>query len=146
MLIAWINDNKQLNFTDSLDRLPIEYRSRCKIFENLTLEDAEFLYIDKGDIKFAETEEEKVKILKQRKLEELKFHLSNALKKTDWIIIKCIDLGLDIKETYPEIKKQRDQIRELGNILEELINKATTLDELNKISFDELKIETKCYE
>lgn len=75
-------------------------------------------------------------ILEERKkdlINLLKYTVYNVLSQTDWAIIKCQELGLNLQETYPEICQFRQTIRRKNQKIEEMIAQATTLEELSAI-------------
>lgn len=53
-----------------------------------------------------------------KEIEEYKSYL----KKTDWIVSKCTEIGLNIQEEYPEYYSQRKIAREAINTLEKKLN------------------------
>ena len=68
--------------------------------------------------------------LKQALIDTVKWQANQKLKETDWIVVKCTELGLNPSDKYPEIVQQRQAIRDWSNQKEEEINTATSVDEL----------------
>ncbi|MEM5861279.1 MAG: hypothetical protein QXJ20_02700 [Candidatus Aenigmatarchaeota archaeon] len=132
MLYAYLNENGILCATAELANVPEQFRSKVVVFETLNLGDHDKLYVEAGQIKL-KTEEMILNEMKNNLLDELKQKTYNLLAPTDWIVIKCLELRLDIKTTYPEIKAKRDLIRQKNNDFENAIKKGKTIDELNKI-------------
>jgi len=81
--------------------------------------------------------EKKIEDFKFEKIKQLKKIVHKALQKTDWIVIKCNELGIDPKEKYSVIMKQRESLRNWCNQKEQEIKNAKTKKELKNI---ELKI------
>lgn len=71
--------------------------------------------------------------LKSAFIDTVKWQASNKLKETDWTVVKCTELGLNIEEKYPQIYQLRNNIRNWSNEKEQEINSATTLEELLNI-------------
>ncbi len=46
--------------------------------------------------------------------------LKNYLSETDWVVVKCMEMGLIPSSAYPEITAKRAEARERINILEEI--------------------------
>ena len=44
------------------------------------------------------------------------------LKKTDWIVVKCLELGIAVSEKYPTLHQQRTQARTQINQKQQEIN------------------------
>jgi len=68
--------------------------------------------------------------LKQAYIDTLKWQAHRKLRETDWVIIKCVELGLDFSTAYPNIINQRQQIRNWIDQKKEEINNATSIEEL----------------
>lgn len=133
MLYAWINENKILCTTFDLNFVPEKYKNKVVVFEDLDVHDYDKLYVDEnGQIK-KKTNEMLIAEMKEKLLNELKNKIYTLLQSTDWVVIKCVELGKDIKKEYPEIAQKRQQIREINEKLEKQINSATTIEELEKI-------------
>ena len=71
--------------------------------------------------------------LKQAYIDTVKWQAWNKLRETDWVIVKCAELGLNPSEVYPDIVNQRQQIRDWSDQKEEEINNATSVEELLQI-------------
>jgi len=71
--------------------------------------------------------------LKQAMIDTVKWQANQKLKETDWVVVKCTELGLNPSDKYPEIIQQRQAIRDWSNQKEEEINNATSIDELLKL-------------
>lgn len=63
----------------------------------------------------------------------LKVTVNTILSRTDWVVIKCQELGLNLQENYPEICKFRNTIRNKNQEIEQMIAQATSLEELQEI-------------
>lgn len=68
--------------------------------------------------------------LKTAMIDTVKWQSGHKLKDTDWAVVKCTELSLNISEKYPEIYNERTIIREWSNTKEEEIAACTTIDEL----------------
>lgn len=63
----------------------------------------------------------------------LKVTVNTILSRTDWAVIKCQELGLNLQEHYPEICNFRNTIRNKNQEIEQMIAQATSLEELQEI-------------
>lgn len=131
MLYAWV-ENGLIFATEKETDIPENFRDSVVVFEDLSLKDFNKLYVEDGEIKL-KTEEMILNEMKNNLLNELKQKTYSLLASTDWVVIKCLELGLDIETAYSEIKAKRDLIRQKNNDFENAIEKAKTIDELNKI-------------
>lgn len=68
--------------------------------------------------------------LKKAMIDTVKWQAKKKLAETDWVIVKCTELGLDPNTKYPDIIAQRKQIRDWSNQKETEIQAASTIDEL----------------
>lgn len=132
MLYVWIDDNGILCTTFELASVPEKYKNNVVVFENLTIHDVDKLYVENGEIK-VKTIEEILEKRKQDLLNLLRITVYNVLSQTDWVVIKCQELGLEIQKEYPEICRFRQTIRMKNQKIEEMIVQATTLEELSTI-------------
>jgi len=71
--------------------------------------------------------------LKQAMIDTVKWQANQKLKETDWVVVKCTELGLNPYDKYPEIIEQRQAIRDWSNQKEEEINNANSIDGLLKL-------------
>lgn len=71
--------------------------------------------------------------LKQAFVDTIKWQAYTKLKETDWIIIKCLELGLNPADEYPNEIQTRRAIRTWVNEREVEINNASSIDDLLKI-------------
>ena len=63
-------------------------------------------------------EQPEIVLLPQDEIHQLKSYLSD----TDYTVIKCMELGVSVADTYPEIHQKRADARTRINELEEVIN------------------------
>lgn len=133
MLIAWINEDGFLNYTDRMEVVPEDYRDKVTVFENLVLEDAQWLKVENGEIRFVADENERVEMKKGWLIDHIKNTIWNMLLRTDWVIVKCIELGLDPKQAYPDVVARRSFLRQKCDELEAQIREASSLSDLDKI-------------
>jgi len=63
-------------------------------------------------------------------VDTVKWQSGHSLKKTDWAVTKCVELGLVMSDKYPDISAERIEIREWSNEKEFEIEACTTFDEL----------------
>ena len=68
--------------------------------------------------------------LKQAYIDTVRWQANLELKKTDWVVVKCTELGLNPADEYPEIIEKRRAIRDWCNQKEEEINSASSVEEL----------------
>jgi len=68
--------------------------------------------------------------LKQALIDTVKWQAWMKLKDTDWVVTKCIELGLDVATKYPDIASKRQAVREWSNQKEEEIKACNTIEEL----------------
>jgi hypothetical protein len=71
-----------------------------------------------------------VEVLKPYFIDTVKWRAHSVLSKTDWLVVKCMEEGLDMQTTYPDIFTHRKNVRDWSNALESTIANATTVDEL----------------
>lgn len=144
MLYAWIDKNGTLCTTFELESVPSEYLDRVCIFENLSIHDHDKLYVEDGKIKI-KTEEMILQEKRQELLTQLKQTIYNLLLPTDWVIVKCTELGIQPSDSpYSSILEKRKKLRQLGDELEREIMQAKTLSELENIQLkiNNLGVET----
>ena len=87
------------------------------------------------------TQDEKLQELKAQKLSELKTYIASLLASTDYIITKIAEAQIQndtakveaIKQKYSVQLQQREAIRQWNEQMEQAINNAQSLDELNSI-------------
>ena len=96
---------------------------------NLIYENIEPFYIDENGNKIWNIPND-VDSLKAVLIDTVKWQAGLKLKETDWVVVKCTELGLNPSDKYPEIVQQRQAIRDWSNQKEEEINTATSVDEL----------------
>ena len=96
---------------------------------NTIYENIEPYYIDESGNKVWNIPND-LETLKQAYIDTVRWQAFNELKKTDWVVVKCMELGLNVQEAYPDIAAQRQEIRDWCNQKEEEINAATSVDEL----------------
>lgn len=102
------------------------------------------LIIDNGVLRL-KTEEEKLAELKQEKLKQLKTCVASLLSQTDWVILKLQSLRdegwSDAKiqaemQKYQSILDERKAIREWNLQIEQMIQNAQTIQELESIKIE----------
>lgn len=126
---AWI-ENNQIYLTDDMSvTIPTEF---VTVPDDVTIND---LTIVNGEI-VVKSEAEKLQELKQKVLQELKGKTFSLLQPTDWVVVKCSELGLDMSVVYPEIQQRRQAIRQANDALDSRINSATSINELMDIQKD----------
>lgn len=78
---------------------------------------------DSGDlIPRSENDFEKGKIEKQKEDSKKEIqNLKSYLKETDWIVVKCMEVEISVREKYPEIHMQRQFARNRINELEKTL-------------------------
>ncbi|MEM4134319.1 MAG: hypothetical protein QXV73_03905 [Candidatus Micrarchaeia archaeon] len=135
MLYAWIDNNGTLCTTFELQSVPEQFRDSITIFEHLNIQDHDKLYVENGQIK-EKTEGMIVQEMKEKLLSELKQKVYNLLQPSDWVVVKCVELGLNMGNEYSEIKQKRQAIRQANDTLESRINSATSIKELIEIQKD----------
>lgn len=145
MLIAWINDDGQLNYTDNMNVVPELYRDRVVVFENLTLDDGEWLVIDGSQIRYIADEAERVKLKKQDLLLRIELALRHFLSQTDHFVIECVERGLNLSEVYPEVFAQRNMFRQRANDLKQLLNQLTNLEQIEEAEKQVQAFVADCY-
>ncbi|MEM4620949.1 MAG: hypothetical protein QW607_12155 [Desulfurococcaceae archaeon] len=140
MLYAWIDENGTLCTTFELASVPEKYRSNVVVFEDFNIHDWDKLYIDEnGEIKVKS--EEQILVEKKRMLlESLKQKVFSMLSQTDWVLTKCSELGVNPNDLYPDVMSQRRRIRGLNDELEEKIKEAKTLQELEEIEQEIMRL------
>ena len=97
--------------------------------DNLVYENIEPFYTDEDGNKIWNIPNN-LDQLKQVYIDTVKWQANQKLKETDWIVVKCTELGLNPSDKYPEIIEQRQAIRDWSNQKEEEINNANSIDEL----------------
>lgn len=125
---AWI-ENGNIFITEDDTLILQDY---IEVPEETTLQD---LKIVDGRL-VLKTEEEKLEELKQEQLQKLKQYVFSLLFKTDWIVIKCIDLELNIEEAYPDIKRERNLIRAWYEELKNKILQETSISKLKELDLN----------
>ncbi len=71
--------------------------------------------------------------LKQALIDTIKWQAYRELSKTDWVVVKCQELGLNPSTKYPDIIEHRASIRNLVNQKEQEIINAQSINELLEI-------------
>ena len=99
---------------------------------NTVYENIEPYYIDENGNKVWNIPTD-LEALKQAYINTVRWQAFNELKKTDWVVVKCMEKGLDLAEEYPDVVEQRQKIRNWCNQKEEEINNAKTISELLEI-------------
>jgi len=85
------------------------------------------------------TNEEKLQKVKQEKLQILKEYVKSLLSPTDYVLIKIeeereVDGDVDVlKQQYQSVINKRRQIRQWNTQMEQTIQNANTLEEINNI-------------
>lgn len=79
------------------------------------------------------SQEEILQPLKEQAIQQLKAMLYQKLQPTDWIIVKCTELNLDIEQEYPAEAQRRLQLRTLFSNLEEQLLNSLSKEEINDI-------------
>ncbi len=137
MAWAWF-EGQNIFVAYSKDVVP---ENAIEVSDDITPQD---LVIENGQLRL-KTEEERLNELKQRKLQDLKGYVSNLLSQTDWVVIKLQSLVNEgwseeeiqaEKEKYREILEQRRRIREWNRQMEQAIQNAQTLEELEGIRIE----------
>lgn len=131
MLYVWI-ENNEIKATRELELIPEQYKNSYQVFDEVPFTD---LKIENGRV-VLKTQEEKLNELKQQKILKLKKKVYTLLAPTDWCVIKCVELGLNIEQVYPNEKAFRDSVRAWGNQKEQEIMNATTIEEVNSINLN----------
>ena len=99
---------------------------------NLIYENIEPFHIDENGNKIWNIPSD-LNQLKQAMIDTVKWQANQKLKETDWVVVKCTELGLNPSDKYSEIVKQRQAIRDWSNQKEEEINNIDTIDGLLKL-------------
>lgn len=71
-----------------------------------------------------------LKVAKEALVAQVKMEAYRKLLETDWIVVKCTELGKDPSQEYPEVMEQRQAIRDWCNQKEEEINNVSYIDKL----------------
>ena len=71
--------------------------------------------------------------LKQALIDTVRWQAHKKLQETDWVVVKCMEKGLNPAEEYPDVVEQRQKIRDWCDQKEEEINNAKTISELLEI-------------
>lgn len=79
------------------------------------------------------SQEEILQPLKEQAIQQLNAMLYQKLQPTDWIIVKCTELNLDIEQEYPAEAQRRLQLRTLFSNLEEQLLNSLSKEEINDI-------------
>ena len=96
---------------------------------NTVYENIEPYYIDENGNKVWNIPTD-LEALKQAYINTVRWQAFNELKKTDWVVIKCMELGLNVQDECPDIATQRQQIRDWCNQKEEEIQNAESIEDL----------------
>jgi hypothetical protein len=68
--------------------------------------------------------------LKQVLIDTVKWQAYRELSKTDWVVVKCMELGLNLASEYPHIIARREKIRNWVNQKGKEIEEAQTVEQL----------------
>ena len=82
--------------------------------------------------------------LKSLLIDTIKWQAGIELRKTDWVITKCVEEGINPKDKYPDIITHREAVRKWNNDMEALVNQQKTIEALAQIDIrlpKELKID-----
>lgn len=79
------------------------------------------------------SQEEILQPLKEQAIQQLNAMLYQKLLPTDWIIVKCAELNLDMAQEYPVEAQRRLQLRTLFSSLEEQLLNSLSKEEINDI-------------
>jgi hypothetical protein len=79
------------------------------------------------------SQEEILQLLKEQAIQQLDAMLYQKLQPTDWIIVKCAELNLDMEQEYPAEAQRRLQLRTLFSNLEEQLLNSLSKEEINDI-------------
>jgi len=101
-------------------------------FGDVVYENIEPYYIDENGNKVWNIPTD-INELKQALIDTVRWQAHKKLQETDWVVIKCMEQGLNPAEEYPDVVEQRQKIRDWCNQKEEEIQNAGTIDELLKI-------------
>jgi len=66
-------------------------------------------------------------------IDTVKWQVGMKLKDTDWTVTKCMELGLNMSDKYPDIANERAILRAFTNDKELELLVPTTIDELMKV-------------
>jgi len=99
---------------------------------NVIYENIEPYYIDENGNKVWNIPTD-INKLKQALVDTVKWQAHKKLQETDWIVVKCMEQGLNPAKEYPDVVEQRRRIRDWCNQKEEEINSAKTISELLEI-------------
>ena len=140
MAWAWI-ENGNIFVAYSEDVVP-KGVAVIEVPDNATPSD---LAIDETGQLRLKTEQEKLADLKQEKLQQLKSYVSSLLSQTDWVIIKLQsireekwpDTEIQVEmQKYQPILDRRKAIREWNLQMKQVIQNATTIEELEVIRIE----------
>lgn len=82
--------------------------------------------------------------LKSLLINTIKWQVYIELKKTDWVVVKCLEEGKDPKLYYSNLISHREAVRKWGNDIEKLVNQQETIEALAQLDIrlpKELKID-----
>ena len=130
-LYVWI-ENGQIRTTEFKEYAP----DNAVYYENMSFLDADKFYIDQNGQIAIKTDKQILEEEKQKRLQELKSIVANLLSKTDWIYIKCMELGLDPQTVYPDKVQERINLRQKKDQYEQAIMNAKSIEELRAIRFE----------
>ena len=68
--------------------------------------------------------------LKQALIDTVRWQAHKKLQETDWVVVKCMEKGLNPAEEYPEEITLRQKIRDWCNQKEEEIQSAESIEDL----------------
>lgn len=126
MTYAFI-DNGLIFIANRLEDIP----QGTSYFE-VNTENPDELKIQDGMI-VPKSQEEILQPLKEQAIQQLNTMLYQKLQPTDWIIVKCAELNLDIAQEYPAEAQRRLQLRTLFSSLEEQLLNSLSKEEINDI-------------
>jgi len=98
-------------------------------FGDVVYENIEPYYIDENGNKIWNIPTD-INELKQALIDTVRWQARKKLQETDWIVVKCVEKGLDPTEEYPEEVTLRQKIRDWCNQKEEEIQNAESIEDL----------------
>jgi hypothetical protein len=126
MTYAFI-DNDLIFIANRLEDIP-----QGTLYFEVDTENSNELKIQDGMI-VPKSQEEILQSLKEQAIQQLDAMLYQKLQPTDWIIIKCAELNLDMAQEYPAEAQRRLQLRTLFSNLEEQLLNSLSKEEINDI-------------
>ena len=96
---------------------------------NTIYENIEPYYIDENGNKVWNIPND-LETLKQAYIDTVRWQAHKKLQETDWVVVKCMEKGLNPAEEYPSVVEQRQKIRDWCNQKEEEIQNAESIEDL----------------